>query len=135
MATVNEQDETKPNATEAAIYPEILDLSVKECRKREKIAWHEEVKKLNTIEEKLIKVNMPKYYGWQMMMLTDQDFPYNTLPYVQHYTRTQFETGLPAEWCKYSAEQLDAIVISIKDQIEEAILFHKQGYRQVQFSN
>lgn len=72
---------------------------------------------------------MPKYYGWQVMLLTDQKFPYNALPHVQHYTRTQFEEGLPKEWTKKTTEQLDGIVSGIKEQIEDAILFHAQEYR------
>lgn len=128
----SENDEIKASVAESSVvYPEIHDESSKGRRKREKIAWHEAVKNLNTIEEKLIKVNIPRYYGWQMMMLTDRDFPYNTLPYVQHYTRTQFEDGLPKEWSKHSTEELDAIVNGIKDQIEDAILFENQGYRWV----
>lgn len=128
-ATITESDDGKSTATERVTYPPILDMSAKARRIRRKIAWHEEVKNLNTIEEKLIKVNMPRYYGWQMMMMTDKDFPYNALPYVQHYTRTQFEDGLPTEWSKHSPEQLDAIVNGIRDQIEDAVLWHHQGYR------
>lgn len=128
-AAAIKNDEIKSSSSDNVSYPKILDLSRQACKERKKIAWHEEVKKLNTIEEKLIKVNMPKYYGWQMIRLTDQQFPYNTLPYVQHYTRTQFEDGLPKEWTKHSPEQLDAIVNGIKEHIEDAILFHHKGYR------
>lgn len=128
-AAAIQNDEIKSSASEDVSYPKILDLSPRACKEREQIAWHEEVKKLNTIEEKLIKVNIPKYYGWQMMHLTDKHFAYNTLPYVQHYTRTQFEDGLPKEWTKHSPEQLDAIVEGIKEHIEDVILFHHQEYR------
>lgn len=110
-------------------YPEILDLSPEETKKREDFAWYEAVKKCGTIEEKLIKVNMPKYYGWQMMMMTDKMIPYNALPYVQQYTRTQFERGLPSDWCKRSTEELDAIVNDNIGQLEEAIAFEYQGYK------
>lgn len=61
--------------------------------------------------------------------MTDQRFAYNTLPYVQHYTRTQFEHGLPNEWNKHTTEELDSIVNGVKDQIEETIAFHHTGYR------
>lgn len=128
-AATSESGNAESAVAKRVTYPEILDLSPKERRKRQKIAWHEEVKKLNTIEEKLIKVNIPRYYGWQVMSMTDQRFAYNTLPYVQHYTRTQFEDGLPNEWKKHTAEELDAIVNGVKDQIEETISFHHTGYR------
>lgn len=128
-AAVSENEEKKVTVAKRAVYPEILDLSRNASREREQIAWHEEVKKCRSIEEKLIKVNMPKYYGWKMMMLNDHSFPYNSLPYIQHYTRTQFEDGLPTEWNKHTTEELDAIVNGIRDQIEDAILFHYQGYR------
>lgn len=130
-AVISENDEKNVTVAKRANYPEIVDLSKTASREREQLAWHEEVKNCHTIEEKLIKVNMPKYYGWKMMMLNDKKFPYNSMPFIQHYTRTQFEDGLPKEWNKHSTEELDELVNGIKDQIEDAVLFHYQGYRRV----
>lgn len=109
--------------TDEAEYPEILDLSSEARKIRKRVEWHEAVKKAKTIEEKLIKVNMPKYYGFQMMMMTEERFPYDCLPYIQHYTRTQYESGLPSGWCKRSAEEIDSLVNEIKGHIEESVQF------------
>lgn len=115
--------QSRAEHADEAEYPEILDLSSTARKFRERVEWHEEVRKVKTIEEKLIKVNMPKYYGFQMMMLNEECLPYNCLPYVQHYTRTQFEAGLPSGWCKRSAEEIDSLVDEIKGHIEESVQF------------
>ncbi|PSN41370.1 hypothetical protein C0J52_19119 [Blattella germanica] len=74
--------------TKVAEYPPILDTSYKERMRRKFIQWHEDVKSLNTVEEKLMKINMPKYYGWQSSILKEGIIDYNMLPLVQHITRT-----------------------------------------------
>lgn len=127
-ATVSENAEVQSTETKRLEYPPILDMSKKAKLLREEIAWHEEVKKLNTIEEKLIKVNMPKYYGWRAIVLNDKSIPFNALPYIKQYTRTQFEEGLPKEWCKHSPEQLDAMVNDVKKHIEDALVHHHRGF-------
>lgn len=108
---------------EKAKYPEIFDITKKAEQTRKKIAWHEDVKNVKTIEEKLIKVNMPKYYGYQMMMMTEERLPYNCLPYVQHWTRTQYENGIPSSWNKQSSADNDFFVNEIKNLIEESLRF------------
>ena len=44
-----------------AKYPPILDLSRLAKNERKRVEWEEEVKKLTTVEEKLIKINMPRF--------------------------------------------------------------------------
>lgn len=107
--------------TTAPVYPPIQELTPKKKRERRRLEWHEAVKKLNTIEEKLIKVNMPKYWGYQMMKLYDDFFAYDCLPYIQHWTRTLYEDGVPKDWCKRSTEEIDKHVNLLMGPIEEAI--------------
>lgn len=114
-------------------YPPILDLSKKAVEEREKIAWHEEVKRLDTIEEKLIKVNMPYYYGLRTTPLQNDEYHYNCLPYFQHWTRTQYESGLPNSWFKQSTEEITGLVNAVKDEIIEAIRFHSTGIRYIHY--
>lgn len=114
---------TSSEYAEQAEYPEIFDITRKAVKIREKIAWHDQVKNVKTVEEKLIKVNMPKYYGYQMMMMTEERLPYNCLPYVQHWTRTQYENGIPSSWNKQSLEKIDLFVNEIKDLIDESLRF------------
>lgn len=110
-------------------YPPILDQSKKAVADREKISWHEQVKKCLTIEEKLIKVNMPAYWGLRTIPLINDEYHYNCFPYFQHWTRTQYENGLPSGWFKSSTEKVDGLVNSIREQIIEAISFQYQGLR------
>lgn len=114
---------------EKAEYPPIYDMAPPAVAERRKIAWHEAVKNLKTIEEKLLKVNMPYYYGLRTTPLVNDEYHYNCLPYIQHWTRTQVENGLPADWCKRSKEEVGGLVNKIRDEFIEAILFQYQGYR------
>lgn len=107
-------------------YPPILDQSKAAVAERSKLAWHEQVKNCLTIEEKLIKVNMPAYWGLRTTPLVNDEYHYNCFPYFQHWTRTQYETGLPGNWFKRSAEEIDGLVNNIREQIIETISFHYQ---------
>lgn len=115
--------QTSSERAESPEYPEILDLNRDAVRVRKRLAWHEEVKEVKTIEEKLIKVNMPKYYGFQMMVMKEELLPYNCLPYIQHWTRTQYQNEIPKSWNKLSDEEVDKLVDLIKDRIEESLHF------------
>lgn len=127
----NAQPNPKDEYTEKPNYPEILDISYKARKLREAQSWHEEVKNLKTIEEKIIKLNMPRYYGHKCVMLEGNRFPYNCIQLTQHYTRTAFEevTDLP-ETYKKSAATIDSFLKSVKDNIEEAIGFTTACFRQ-----
>lgn len=123
-------NENIPETSPKVEYPPILDLSKKAKKEREKMAWHKEVEKVQTIEEKLIKINVPYYYGLRTIPLNDQ-YVYNCLPYMQHWTRTQIEKELPGDWYSQSAEEVDALVNNIREEFIEAILFQYQGYRYI----
>lgn len=127
-ATQNAIEKKLSNA-EKVEYPPILDPSKKARIEREKIAWHEAVKNVKTVEEKLIKVNMPAYWGLRTTPLENDEYHYNCFPYFQHWTRTQYEDGLPNSWFKHSNEQIDNLVNKIREQIIEAIAFQYHGYR------
>lgn len=110
-------------------YPPILDESANAVREREKRAWHETVKNVKTIEGKLIKVNMPAYWGLRTTPLENDEYHYNCFPHFQHWTRTQYETGLPNGWFKRTPEEIDGLVNDIREQIIEAISFQYHGFR------
>lgn len=110
-------------------YPPIQDISQKAEDERKKMAWHEAVKGVKTIEEKLIKVNMPAYWGLRTTPLENDEYHYNCFPYFQHWTRSLYENGLPNAWLKRSAEEIDGIVNNIREQIIESISFQYQGFR------
>ncbi|XP_004518895.1 28S ribosomal protein S30, mitochondrial [Ceratitis capitata] len=109
-----------------AIYPEIQDLSFKARKKRETQSWHDEIRKVPTVEEKMIKINMPRYYGFKVVNLNDTKLPYNCLPAIQHYTRTFYEdiknTENAVEDSKLSDNQkLEEHVNLVKSDVKDAI--------------
>lgn len=111
-------------------YPEILDLSFDAKRSRQLRAWHEEVKNVTTVEGKLIKINMPRYYGWKCHMFQEEfGHRYNCLPYYKHWTRTAFKGDIPAEYFGVNAEEETKLVNDIRELIEEAVVFQLKGYR------
>jgi Mitochondrial 28S ribosomal protein S30 (PDCD9) len=108
-----------------ARYPEIKDISAKARKVEKNEAYHEEVKQLNTVEEKLIKLNMPKYYGFKCIMLHDKKFPYNSLPMSQYACRTHFEelADLSVLFGKNIQEKSASFKTRIIKELEETIAF------------
>ncbi|XP_029668999.1 39S ribosomal protein S30, mitochondrial [Formica exsecta] len=118
------KDEVKD--TVEPVYPPIEELNWKARLKRKKQTWHEKIKSLKTVEEKLFEFNMPRYYGWKSLFLNEHVIPYNSLSHAQYITRTHIikEPGLPAYYNNViSTEQLDCIVQAIKNDIEDNIIF------------
>lgn len=127
---------TKAQSSQVAVekvvkveYPPILDLSPRAKQDHDKLYWHKQVEQVGTIEEKLMKVNMPYYYGLRTIPLQDDEHHYNCLPYFQHWTRTQYEEDLPETWFKVSPEEVDRLVAAVKEQVIEAIAFQYGSYR------
>lgn len=112
---------------EQAKYPPILDLSRSAARRREKQSWHDEIQNVKSVEEKLIKINMPKYYGFKSVLINHEKVPYNALPLIQHYTRTHFiEQNEPLSFYSQYEEKTTKYLEIIKGQIEESLSFvHK----------
>ncbi|XP_023030475.1 mitochondrial ribosomal protein S30 [Leptinotarsa decemlineata] len=108
-------------------YPPILDLSFKKKLQRKKEAVHEEIKGVKTIEEKQIKLNMPRYYGFKSYPLTENYSPYDNLTLAQHITKTHLivNNNLPEF---YKNIDVDKLVTEMKSEIEEAILIEFDGY-------
>lgn len=130
---------TKPTAVTAADendeytkepqYPPILDLSYKSRKVRERLQWHEKIKCLKTVEEKLFAVNMPRYYGFKSVMLDDTHFRYNSLPFFQYTTRSMLsDDGLPEYYNKLN-DKVDSLLGLVKSDFEDAVLFEYTGYK------
>lgn len=118
--------------SETPQYPPILDLSYKGRLKRKHQSWHKEIKDLNTVEEKLIKINMPRYYGWKSVIVSEDLIPYNCEAFAQHVTRTHIveEKGLPKYYDRIiTSEKLDATYQQVKKQIEDVIIFEHVSRR------
>lgn len=117
---------SKAENTLELMYPPIEDLSLKAKWKRQRQSWYDKIKSLETVEEKLFEINMPRYYGWKSLILKEHSIPYNVLSHAQYFTRTHIvkESGLPAYYNNIiSTEQLDKVVQTIKSDIEDNIIF------------
>lgn len=115
---------TKPN------YPPIVNNHHKAKFIRRREEWYERMKtNAVTVEEKLIAINLPRYYGYKCLMLNDTQFRYNCLPLIQCATRTVLNdiNEMPAAY-DISSEQMDSFVQTVKSDIEDAILFEFTGY-------
>ncbi|XP_068158921.1 large ribosomal subunit protein mL65 [Drosophila tropicalis] len=112
-------------------YPAIKDLSFKARKEQIAVDWHEELRQVPTIEEKLIKVNMPRYYGYKVVQLTDKQIPYNALGLTQHYTRTKLEE-VPVkgkeEATTTDQKQLESFVQTARGDLIDALEFSHDYY-------
>lgn len=120
--------------TESPQYPPILDMSLEARKLRERQSLHKKIQDINTVEEKQIALNMPRYYGWKCIMLQEDKVPYNALPLVQYYTRSHFVPidKLP-EVYNESGPSAETISQEIKAQVEEAIAIENSGIEYVIF--
>lgn len=111
--------------TDVPEYPPILDLSQEAKKARELEAFAERMKKVPTIEEKLIELNMPRYYGFKNIALNDNNYPYNALPYIRYLTKTDFQelTQDPEE-----EKKVDKFFDLVKSELYDAIEFEMSGY-------
>lgn len=119
--------------TKDADYPPIQEVTFTANLLRKRTTWYEHIRQLNTIEEKQIALNMPRYYGYKCVLLPDNKFHYNCLPFVQHSTRTALRsTGLP-EYYEPLRVRADKHLASIREDIESAIAFESVGYKWVEW--
>lgn len=118
--------------TETPEYPPILDMSLKARKLREREALYQKIKEINTVEEKQLALNMPRYYGWKCVMLNETKIPYNAMPLVQYYTRSHFipVDKLP-DYYNDTEETANLVVQEIKALIEEAIVIENEGIEYV----
>ncbi|XP_058452493.1 large ribosomal subunit protein mL65 [Malaya genurostris] len=116
-------------------YPLIQELSFKAKKKREALQWHDKIRQLSSVEEKLFEINMPKYYGYKAHMITDQKFPYNVLPLAQYATRTYFiEGSLPETYGKIE-ESAKKLLEEMRVDLEDVLAFELSGYRRPNTDN
>ncbi|XP_037726460.1 39S ribosomal protein S30, mitochondrial [Drosophila subpulchrella] len=138
------QVQLSPTEAEPA-YPEIRDPSFKARKQKDAADWHEEIRQVPTVEEKMIKINMPRYYGYKVVDFNDSKIPYNALPLTQHYTRTVVEDlELPspsasastspevADQGDKSTSSEDALVKATREDVIEALEFAHDYYKHLE---
>lgn len=112
--------------TENVIYPPILDFSYRASMRRKDDVWYDKIKKIETVEEKLIGLNMPHYYGWKSLHLEEGNVPYNSLNHAQYITHTHVlnDNKLPEFYNSLiTTEELNSLAQSMKKYIEDIIIF------------
>jgi small subunit ribosomal protein S30 len=115
--------------TETPEYPPIVDTSYDARKAKKTQSWHEKIRKINTIEEKLLELNIPRYYGYPCVML-GETFPYNSMPFIQYCTRTEFKENLPDYYSKF-AEKSKVFVDLIKSDVEDVLKFEHLDWQYV----
>lgn len=109
-------------------YPPILDLSPGKVRERKKLAKHDAIKTAKSVEEKQIKLNMPKYYGFKCYMFNENSIPYDNLELTQHITRTHLiETEKLPKF--YDDIKVEVLVKALESRVQDAILLAYEGYQ------
>lgn len=104
--------------------PKFIDLTDKTQKTR-----HDKIQSIETIEEKIIELNLPRYYGFKCLMLSDR-FPYNPLPYVQFCTNTEFvEEKSHVE--EDESQKIDEFLKLVKPELIESLEFEIDGFRRV----
>ena len=107
--------------TPEPVYPPILDLSYQAVKDRNIEAVAQKITNLPTVEEKLIELNEPKYYGWWACQLKERKIPYNALPFAQFATRTCLVDELPSIYTGFD-EVASKSLPFIKDKLSDLIL-------------
>lgn len=128
LSTAAQQD-VDSEYSEEAEYPPIVDDSRDAKRDRKINDWHQKIKSIGTIEEKLIEINILKYYGYKCLMLNDNQFPYNTLPFFQYATNTEFVEQSHASSGEEETKKVDNFLNLIKSDVQEAFEFELDGYK------
>lgn len=127
-ALVEQKGEVK--GEEAVEYPPILDDRYKMIRGRMLKEWHDKIRKITTIEEKNIELNMPKYYGWKCLILDDKIYPYNCLPFFQYATNTEFvNTASHVPTNEAESKKVDNFLSLIRSDIQDALEFELDAYK------
>jgi len=107
--------------TDEAIYPPIINLSRQSVKDRRIDGIAQHITSLPTVEEKLIELNAPKYYGWWSSQLQEAKIPYNALPFIQFATRSTIEKKLPSLYSELD-DAASKYCSNLKDKVQNVIL-------------
>jgi small subunit ribosomal protein S30 len=124
------QQKNADEYSEVAEYPEIKERSIPILQANKQKVWHEKIQKIETIEEKLIEINLPKYYGYKCLMLDNKTFPYNTLPFFKYVTKTEFveaESHVPKT--EEEAKKIENCLNVVRSEVLDAFEFELDGYQ------
>lgn len=122
--------EQKNAESEVAEYPPIEDWTIPLNKGRKARKWSEKIAKIGTIEEKLIEINLPRYYGYKCLMLNEREYHYNTLPFFQYATNTEFvEEKSHVPTTEEEAKKTENLLAIVRSEIQDALEFELDGYK------
>lgn len=120
-------------------YPPILDMSEEAVQRRERQKWYDKIQRLGTVEEKLFEINLPRYYGWESLLLEEGvGILYNSLPFSKYMTRTHFYNNLPDRYRGLSDTEEKTVntwMEKVKSHVQDALLFEYNFKRYATLSN
>jgi small subunit ribosomal protein S30 len=125
LSTALQQEVTK-NEVE---YPPIQDLSYPARRSRKIQQWYDKIQRCPTIEEKIIELNIKRYYGYKCIMMNEKRFPYNPMPFVQYVTKTDFQELNDGISDENEGKKIDSFLDLIKSDIVDAFEFELDSYK------
>lgn len=111
--------------TDVPEYPPILDVSTEAKKKRKTEAWHQKITDLPTLEQKLMELNMPKYYGYWACKLLDTKPTLQGTSFTQYATRTHVVEGLPDGY--HEKEAAATLAKELKGPVEDLLLLNFQA--------
>ncbi|KAK8397226.1 hypothetical protein O3P69_004738 [Scylla paramamosain] len=109
--------------TDTPQYPEIIDVSREANKRRKKEAWHQKVTNLPSVEQKMMELNMPKYFGHWSCQLRDNRPTLLTTDFCRFATRTHVEEveRLPEHYYAEVWQQAEAAAGRVAGQVEQLI--------------
>ena len=116
---------TTPEYVEEPQYPPIEDISYKEVLRNKIAKWKNKVKNLPTVEQKLMELNMPKYYGYTSYLMKDRNLYNKGNDFIRFATRTHVINGIPDSY--YDGIKVDHLVEKMKSNVEDLICLHNVG--------
>jgi small subunit ribosomal protein S30 len=116
-------------AAAAVEYPPIFEVSPEARAIRKKLDWHDKIKRCPTIEEKIMEINMPRYYGYRCHMLDGTRYPYDTTDFIKYITKTEFQELSQKIADESEAKKIEGFLDLIKADIQDAIEFEIDAHR------
>lgn len=118
--------QTQPTVT--SIYPQVNDVSPHGVFRTQQEKYFEKIKALETVEEKIIALNMPRYWGWPAFILKEGVLPYNPLPFAQFLTRTVISQSNKLPLFRKD-ESTQTLLTQLKKELEKVVLFENNFRR------
>lgn len=115
------QDAALTEYTDVPQYPKILAMTPEAKRKRKKEEWHEKVTNLPTVEQKMMELNMPRYWGHWACHVKDNNPMLLSADFCRFATRTHLREGLPEDYYQDVWEEAEAVAGKVAGQVEQLI--------------